>query len=342
MLGQRIEHLQHVQSMWPGSRAAPARHAGRVSDYRPWSEAMQDALYGTDGFFLRTSPAEHFRTSVTASPVFATAVRHLAGWVDDALGRPDPFDLVDVGAGRGELLSALPDVPARWRLTGVDLAPDPGTGVAWQSTVPPLEGMLIANEWLDDVPLEVLFDGRVVEVDRNGDERLGGPAGADAMEWTARWWPQGRRVEVGLSRERAWAAAVGQVQRGLAVAVDYGHVLGDRTVFGDRRPTLTGYRDGRQVPPLPDGSCDLTAHVSLDSVATAVGGRVLEQRDALLLLGIDATPPLRSLSTTDPHGYLAQLQTASQAAELLDRRGLGGFGWVVSAIGIDDPFADLG
>ena len=68
---------------------------------RPWSEAMQDALYGVDGFFLRTSPAEHFRTSVTASPVFAQAVRRLAGLVDDALGRPDPFDVVDVGAGRG-------------------------------------------------------------------------------------------------------------------------------------------------------------------------------------------------------------------------------------------------
>ena len=29
----------------------------------------------------------------------------LAVLVDEALGRPDPFDLVDVGAGRGELLA---------------------------------------------------------------------------------------------------------------------------------------------------------------------------------------------------------------------------------------------
>src|SRR5688500_11292807 len=97
---------------------AMARHASTVTatpDSRPWSEAMQDALYGADGFFLRNAPAGHFRTSVTASPVFATAVRRLAGQVDDALGRPDPFDVVDVGAGRGELLSALPDVPPRWR-----------------------------------------------------------------------------------------------------------------------------------------------------------------------------------------------------------------------------------
>jgi len=304
---------------------------------RPWSEAMQDALYGADGFFLRSAPAAHFRTSVTASPVFATAVRRLAGLVDDALGRPDPFDVVDVGAGRGELLSALPDVPARWRLTGVELAPDPGTEVRWAAEVPPLEGLLIANEWLDDVPLDVLFDGLVVEVAADGTERLGGSGPAEALGWAERWWPQGRRVEVGLSRDRAWAAAVGQVRRGLAVAVDYGHVLGDRSVFGDRRPTLTGYRDGRQVPPLPDGTCDLTAHVSLDAVAEAVGGYVLEQRDALSLLGVRSEPPPRSLSLSDPRGYLALLQQASQAAELLDRRGLGGFGWVVCPVGIPAP-----
>ncbi|MCU1588626.1 MAG: hypothetical protein JWN31_2119, partial [Frankiales bacterium] len=84
---------------------------------RPWLQAWTDALYGPDGFFLREAPAHHFRTNV-AVPRFAEAVRALAVLVDDALGRPDPFDLVDVGAGRGELLQALGDVPARWRLTG--------------------------------------------------------------------------------------------------------------------------------------------------------------------------------------------------------------------------------
>ncbi|MCW2714745.1 MAG: hypothetical protein JWN88_1792 [Frankiales bacterium] len=298
---------------------------------------MQDALYGEDGFFLRTSPAQHFRTSPTASPVYARAVRRLAGLVDDALGRPDPFDVVDVGAGRGELLSALPDVPARWRLHGVELGPDPGSGLRWSRSVPELEGLLIANEWLDDVPLDVLFDGRVVEVDASGNERLGAAAPAEAADWASRWWPQGRRVEVGLSRDRAWAGAVERVRRGLAVAVDYGHVLGDRTTWFDRRPTLTGYRDGRQVPPLPDGSCDLTAHVALDACTAAGGGRLLRQREALLALGVDPGRPPHELSRTDPRGYLGRLQQASQAAELLDPRGLGAFGWIVCPVGIADP-----
>lgn len=300
----------------------------------PWRQAWHDALYGPEGFFLRERPADHFRTSVAASPVFARAVRRLAGLVDDALGRPDPFDLVDVGAGRGELLSSLPDVPARWRLTGVDLAPDPGRpGIAWSDVVPSLEGLLFSNEWLDDVPLDITFDGRLVLVDRAGTETLGEPAPPDALAWTERWWPQGRRVEVGLSRDLAWGSAVAQVRRGLAVAVDYGHVLGDRGTWGDRRPTLTGWRNGRPVHPVPDGSCDVTAHVALDSLQ----GRLLSQQEALSLLGIRSDPPPRTMADEDPRGYLSLLAAAGSAAELLDRRGLGSYGWVVVPKGIDDP-----
>ena len=301
---------------------------------------MSEALYGPDGFFLRSAPRGHFRTSVTASPVFAAAVRRLAGLVDDALGRPDPFDLVDLGAGRGELLQALRDVPARWRLTGVDVVPDHGGPFSWATDVPAVQGLLLANEWLDNVPLEVLFDERVVEVAADGAERLGAPASAESLAWAAQWWPQGRRVEVGLSRDRAWTAAVGRVSRGLAVAVDYGHVLGDRTyTFGDRRPTLTGYRDGHQVQPVPDGSTDITAHVALDSCAAATGAVVLTQREALQRLGIDAVRPSRSQAADDPRGYLDALAAATHAGELLDPRGLGSFGWVVQPVGIEDPLS---
>ncbi len=304
----------------------------------PWREAVERALYGPDGFCVREPPARHFRTSVTATPVYAAAVRELAARVDDALGRPDPFDVVDLGAGSGELLQALPDVPGRWRLTAVERAPERGAGLRWTADVPEVEGLLFANEWLDAVPLDVLFDGRVVEVAVDGTERLGEPAPAELLDWAARWWPQGRRVEVGLTRDRAWSAAVARVRRGLAVAADYGHVLGDRSDLGDRRPTLTGYRDGRQVHPVPDGSCDITAHVALDACGAATGGRLVLQRQALTALGVDPTPPDRSLATTDPRGYLSRLQAANGAAELLDRRGLGSFGWLVVPVGVPEPF----
>ncbi len=314
---------------------------------RPWREAWGAALYGPGGFYARgEAPAAHFRTSVHASPLFAAAVAELLDRVDAALGRPDPLDLVDVGAGRGELLAAVGAVAAnpRLRLFAVEVGPVdlPGVTVVRDvAELPEVTGLLVANEWLDDVPLDVLFDGRLVEVAQDGTERLGEPADDELLAWAARWWPQGRRVEVGLSRDRAWAAAVAQVRRGLAVAVDYGHVLGDRT-DGDRRPTLSGYRDGRQVHPVPDGSCDITAHVALDSCLAATGGRLLRQREALRALGVDPTPPPRSQATEDPRGYLARLQAANGAAELLDRRALGAFGWLVRPVGIDDPLAGAG
>ena len=313
----------------------------------PWRDAWERALYGPDGFYVREAPGAHFRTSATSSPLLAEAVRVLAERVDDALGRPDPFDVVDLGAGRAELLLALPDVPARWRLTAVERAPDPGVGVRWLPQLAPVTGLLVAHELLDVVPLEVLQGGRLVLVDDDGAESLGPPAARRAEAWAQRWWPGGGRVEVGQSRDRAWAAATAQVQRGLAVAVDYGHVLRpsagtraaraepDATTFSPRRPTLTGYRAGRQVPPVPDGSCDLTAHVALDSCAAATGSRLLRQREVLHRLGLSGALP-----TSTDQSYAAALQRASQAAALLDPAAAGGFGWLVKAVGIEDPLAD--
>lgn len=180
-------------------------------------------------------------------------------------------------------------------------------------------GLLFANEWLDNVPLAVAErdeDGvpRYVEVTATGEERLGPPlTGADA-EWAERWWsegdqPQGQRIELGGTRDAAWAAAVGVLERGLAVAVDYAHRKSDRPLFG----TLTGFRDGREVPPVPDGSCDLTAHVALDSAAVpGLHSLWTTQRAALRALGVDGTRPPLALASSDPAGYLRALAAAGR------------------------------
>jgi hypothetical protein len=91
---------------------------------------------------------------------------------------------------------------------------------------------------------------------------------------------------------------------------------------------------------VPDSSCDLTAHVALDSCAASTGARLTTQREALQLLGISAAPPDRGMAEDDPRGYLALVQQAGAARELTDPRGLGGFGWLVQAVGIDDPLTD--
>jgi SAM-dependent MidA family methyltransferase len=311
---------------------------------------MERALYGPDGFFVRAGagPAAHFRTSAHASPLLARALLRLLDDVDAALGHPARLDVVDVGAGRGELLAALAAAApqrfaGRLRFTAVELAPRP-TGlpaaVDWLPAPPPgAVGLLLATEWLDNVPLDVAEldpDGvpRYVLVDPAGAERPGPPVtGADA-DWLARWWPlahPGERAELGGARDAAWAATVATLDAGLAVAVDYGHLRGVRPPLG----TLTGFRAGRQVDPVPDGSCDLTAHVAVDSAAAAAGvpPLLLTQRAALHRLGVAGARPPLELAHRDPAGYVRGLAAAGAAAELTDPAGLGGHWWLLHPVG---------
>ncbi|MEU1123963.1 SAM-dependent methyltransferase [Streptomyces sp. NPDC005899] len=316
-------------------------------EWRGWREAAETALYGQRGFYRGAEgPAGHFRTSVHASPLFAAAVAELLTGTAGRLGT-DTVDLVDVGAGRGELLTgvlaALRDRPVGRDVTvrayAVELAPRPpglDPDIEWCSAPPRgTRGLLFANEWLDNVPTdiaEVDEDGvaRYVLVRAaDGAERLGDPVdGADAR-WLDRWWPlsrPGERAEIGRPRDEAWARAVASLEEGEAVAVDYAHVRGARPPFG----TLTGFRAGREVRPVPDGSCDLTSHVALDACASAAGGaaELLDQRAALRELGVSGDRPPLSRASADPAGYVRALASAGEAAELTARGGLGDFGWL--------------
>ncbi|HWS36423.1 MAG TPA: SAM-dependent methyltransferase, partial [Actinoplanes sp.] len=173
-----------------------------------------------------------------------------------------------------------------------------------------------------------------------GAETLGGPADPADLFWTSRWWPGPGRIEVGTPRDRAWAEAVASLRRGVALCVDYGHLAADRPAFG----TLTGFRGGRQVPPVPDGRCDITAHVAMDAVAAATGvpHRMVRQRAALRALGVDGTRPSLELASTDPAGYLRRLSTAGAAAELTDPAGLGGHWWLWHEVGLPTRGTMLG
>lgn len=310
--------------------------------WRTWRLAMQQALYGEGGFYLRAgAPGRHFRTAAHTSPAWAAAMTELARRVDVRLGKPSGFTIVEVGAGGGELITAMADAaPARWALQAVELAPAPPglpRRVGWGAQLPErFCGLLLAVEWLDVVPVDVVERTpggvQLVEVAPDGSERLGGAATPTDRRWLDRWWPLaavGDRAEVGTGRDAAWADAAARLTEGLAVAVDYAAVP-ERDVAG----TLTGYRDGRQVLPVPDGHTDITAHVQMESVAAASVGStlLLRQRDALRRLGVTADRPEYD---GDPHDYLRKLAAVGAAAELLDPGGLGGFTWLLQAKGLD-------
>jgi SAM-dependent MidA family methyltransferase len=318
---------------------------------------------------------------VHASPLFAQAVARLLCRVDEALDRPASLAFVDMAAGRGELvtgvLAALPaEVASRARGYAVERADRPADldhRIEWLPEPPEgVTGLLFANEWLDNVPVDVAevdSEGvaRLVLVRGDGTERLGEPVAGAEAEWLRRWWPlssegagalpeavgpapeearapydeartpsEGARAEIGLPRDTAWASAVAALDRGLAVAVDYAHFAAARPSFG----TLTGFREGRETVPVPDGSCDITAHVALDACALP-GGRVVTQRAALRALGVSGARPALTLASTDPTAYVRALASAGAAAELTALGGLGDFGWLIQPVGIpNDPLED--
>ena len=300
---------------------------------RPWRDAWQDALYGPAGFFIHSRPTDHFRTSVTSSDVFAAAIAQL-------VREAGLTAVVDLGAGGGELLARLHDIDPTLRLTGVEVAgrPDLPDDIVWTDELPTtVDGLLIAHEWLDNIPCDVVEvddDGvvRLVEVDPDsGVEQLGGPVESD---WLDRWWPldePGTRAEIGAPRDDAWADAVGRVH-GIALAVDYGHLSDARPPFG----TLTSFAHGQEVDVVPDGSRDVTAHVAVDAVAARTGATLVRQRDALAELGVDGTRPPLDLATADPPAYVAALARASESAELRARGGWGDFWWLTTDTRVGD------
>lgn len=316
-----------------------------------WVGAWQRALYGPSGFYRSpTGPAGHF-TTATHGPtgrVLAEALLRLA--TENGLTH-----VVDVGAGRGELLTHLyaaqrasvggsPTVA----LTGVDVVARPDglpDDVRWLhspggAALPDgLDGLtdalVVAHEWLDVVPCtiaEVDDDGTLRErlVDpATGTQAWGEPVRGDELGWAEKHWPTTQpdtRVEIGLSRDHAWRDLLSRIDHGLALAIDYGHTAATRPPLG----SLTAYRDGHQVAPVPDGSSDLTAHVAMDSLEH---DDLVDQRTALRRLGVHGSTPPVALARAEPTVYLAALEQASAATALTAPGGFGDFLWAFSRRG---------
>lgn len=311
-------------------------------DGLPWARAWQAA---SREFWATSLPSEHFRTS--AGPGVAQRVADIIRATDARLGHPAELTIVDIGCGDGALLSLVRehclDLEGRARWIGIDLRPFSRPGVEsvtamCPTLIPgaPFVGVVMAHEWLDELPCDVVErdgDGvdRIVLIDREGCEVLG-PALSDegscaqvgvdadaAREWLERWWPlrdPGDRAEIGWRRDHAWAWMGSLLERGTALVTDYGQ---DRDSRGDadRRGTLVAYRDGRVVSPVPDGTCGVTAHVALDACAHALPGTVQStQRDEI--------PRAHMSDSVDSGDVAAYFDTL----RLRDRSRLGAIRWL--------------
>ena len=235
----------------------------RIRDRGPLTTAkfMELALYHpTLGYYTRaprrTGRAGDFYTSVDVGPQFgallATQINEMCRLLASA--GSTAFDLVEVGAGNGQLArdlldaaeSTYPELYAVTRLTLVETsaaarAAQPGTLgrhqaklVASAATMPDrISGAILANELLDALPthaVSMTSEGlREFYVDLAGNrfvERTGPPSSPALADYLARLdvdLPVGWRGEINLAAVEWVRTAARRLERGFVILIDYGH-----------------------------------------------------------------------------------------------------------------------
>ena len=319
-------------------------------------------------FYRRHPPEDHFRTSVDSAPLMGQAMVVLLAHLDAELNRPARLDMVDIGAGSGQLLASVldaaatthPDLARRLRPLGIDLRPRPlnlhphiewRVGPAPQNLPNALGGLIIAHEWLDDLPINVYVKRtdntwRSVVVDPTSGQEHEAVVDIDdpGVAWIQRWHAEHlmpgthQRFESGHLRDIAWAHVVRQCAKGIVVGIDY--AVDEQSE--SPQPTLVGFRDGHPCGAVPNGSMNITAHVHLTACAAAAlesganctqatAHGVVDQATALhTLAGVDQ----RHAASVDPWDALA---TRAQRNELTDTQGLGRHKWLAHGIGVSLP-----
>jgi NADH dehydrogenase [ubiquinone] 1 alpha subcomplex assembly factor 7 len=259
-------------------------------------------------YYATHDPFADFTTSPEISQVFGEIIGVWAAIAWQALGSPDPVLLVEAGPGRGTLMAdalravrqVAPGFAAALRVHLIETSPRLRAAqaarvpdAAWHdslATVPPAPMILVANEFLDALPIRqfvrrgdgwterFVADGAWAEQPIDGIEV---PPGCAAAE--------GQVVEINEPARAFVAALAGRVRRhpGVGLLVDYGPA---RSTAGD---SLQAIANRRPVPPLsPPGSADLTAHVDfadMAAVACAEGAAVhgpVTQGEFLAALGV--------------------------------------------------------
>ena len=280
---------------------------------------MQLALAHPDfGYYMNRDPfgaTGDFTTAPEISQMFGELVGLWAAEVWSSMGSPDPVRLVELGPGRGTLISdalrAARIVPAFRNALDVrlietssalatmqhELLVDCGVAVSWAQTlkeVPNGPAIVIGNEFLDALPVRqfVRVSGqwreRTVRLDSNG--ALVFDVADRPEPYIRAAAANGEVLEVSPSGHRLMFELGTRLvkQGGAALLIDYGHAA---TRYGD---TLQALRAHRYIDPLTaPGDCDLTAHVDFAAMArsaSATGAAVygpVDQGDFLRAIGID-------------------------------------------------------
>lgn len=280
---------------------------------------MELALYHSEfGYYVRPSQHPHnerigwdgdFYTSSDVHPILGEALAKQAIQLDEILGHPDSFTVVEMGPGKGflarDFLAACSRSPAslfhRLRYVLIERSPTmrnlqrhslaqwmgadgPVTWVENLSDLPAQSaiGLFLSNELVDAFAVHriQIVNGRPQEiyVDSEGGrfiETMGPLSVPELEQYLHRVAPalaDGYRTEVNLEA-LTWIREVARcLARGLVITIDYGHTAQDLYSPDRKRGTLLCYyhQTASEDPYSRVGEQDMTAHVDFTSLA-AVG-----------------------------------------------------------------------
>jgi SAM-dependent MidA family methyltransferase len=314
---------------------------------------MTLALYDPDGGYYRAGDARpgragDFLTAPEAHPIFGWTLARAIADAWRRLGRPATFTLREHGAGTGTLALAIleglsrdePDLAASIGYLPVEVEPRrldaltarfEAAGVADRIAASgrdgpgPIVGVVLANEVLDALPThrvvmrgatlrEVMVgwsEGRFVDIeDAPSTPALASRLAADGVTLV-----DGQRAEICLELDAWLADAAAGLERGLLLAIDYGHpAIELYDPVRRREGTLRAYvrHTVHDDPYRHVGRQDLTAHVDVTAVVAAARSAGLThlgtttQAELLAELGAgDLLHGLGSDPTTTIEDYLA-------------------------------------
>lgn len=325
-------------------RAAIGAAGGAI----PFAEFHEIALYGPGGFYTRGRAGRRrgdFLTSPEVGPLFGAVIARYLDQQWRALGEPDPFTVVDAGAGPGTLARAVaaaqPASAGAMRYVAVERSAAQRTDhPEWVESTDrwpggPVDGVVVANELLDNIPFRLaVFDGawREAFVADGGDrfvEVLSAPLDPRPPGLPARP-PHGARAPL-VDRAAAWVDDARRLLRAGAVAVfDYARPLTAELAarpWRDWLRTYRGHERGGHYLATP-GTQDITVDVPLDQLPPP--DTVRTQAQFLRLYGIDelVEEGRAGWAAGAAAGGLDALRLRSRVIEaeaLLDPAGLGGF-----------------
>jgi SAM-dependent MidA family methyltransferase len=332
-----------------------------------FAEFMDLALYDPEeGFYARLPVGERgdFVTSPHVSPVFGLLMTRQVEDFWHRLDRPDPFDVVEIGAADGtlarQIIEAAPaPLAAVMRYTAVERG---AAGRAALRKLPvrvhqamgdldPLPAAcLIANEVLDNLPFH-----RVRQTDRGlaelfvtvEDSRfmlVEGPPSRPEVGRLAPALDTGQEAAVSVASLEFLDQAVSRLGRGYILLIDYASEPDGsfKSVHGYR-----AHRVEEDVLAGP-GTRDITSGVDFGLLVRHARSRNLEvwgpvsQRRALLGLGfraLDQTAHQRQVQAVSSRRGIEALRIYSNRtrANLLLGTGLGTFTWLCLGVGVEAP-----